>query len=103
VVGHYGDKVGRRPALILTAVLMGGSTVLMGLLPAYSTLGIWAPILLVLARLGQGFGAGAELAGAICFIAGIHTDARWPRRRHVPVLGLAGPVLASVVILGVAI
>lgn len=75
VVGHYGDKIGRRPALIFTVALMGFCTVLIGLLPSYDSLGIWAPILLVVARLGQGFGAGAELAGAITYIAD-HTPYR---------------------------
>ncbi len=69
VVAHYGDRIGRKPALVFTVALMGLSTVLIGLLPGYDTLGIWAPVLLVLLRLLQGFGAGAELAGAITYIA----------------------------------
>ncbi len=69
VVAHYGDRIGRKPALVFTVALMGISTVLIGLLPGYDTLGIWAPVLLVLLRLLQGFGAGAELAGAITYIA----------------------------------
>jgi MFS transporter, MHS family, shikimate and dehydroshikimate transport protein len=69
VVAHYGDRIGRKPALIFTVALMGASTVLIGLLPGYDTLGLWAPVLLVLLRLLQGFGAGAELAGAITYIA----------------------------------
>jgi len=63
VIGHYGDRLGRKPALIFTVVLMGLSTVLIGLLPTYEQIGVWAPALLVLLRLLQGFGAGAELAG----------------------------------------
>jgi MHS family shikimate/dehydroshikimate transporter-like MFS transporter len=69
MVAHYGDRFGRKPALVFTVALMGVSTVLIGLLPGYDTLGIWAPVLLVLLRLLQGFGAGAELAGAITYIA----------------------------------
>jgi MFS family permease len=69
VVAHYGDRLGRKPALLFTVALMGLSTVAMGLLPGYATIGIWAPILLVVLRLLQGFGAGAELAGAITYIA----------------------------------
>lgn len=69
VIAHIGDKLGRKPALVLTIALMGASTVLIGLLPTYHTIGVWAPVLLVLLRLGQGFGAGAELAGAITMVA----------------------------------
>jgi MFS family permease len=69
VIGHMGDKLGRKPALILSVALMGSCTVLIGLLPSYASVGILAPVLLVIARLGQGFGAGAELAGAITYIA----------------------------------
>jgi MFS transporter, MHS family, shikimate and dehydroshikimate transport protein len=69
LLSHMGDKVGRKPALILSIALMGIATVGFGLLPTYAQIGIWAPILLVLFRLIQGFGAGAELAGAITLVA----------------------------------
>jgi len=69
VIAHIGDRFGRKPALILTIMLMGLATVLMGLLPTYESVGIAAPVLLVLMRLLQGFGAGAELAGAIVLVA----------------------------------
>lgn len=69
VISHIGDKFGRKPALILTIALMGAATVLMGLLPTYQSIGLMAPVLLVLLRLIQGFGAGAELAGAIVLVA----------------------------------
>jgi MFS family permease len=69
VISHIGDTFGRKPALILTITLMGLATVLMGLLPTYENIGLAAPILLVLMRLIQGFGAGAELAGAIVLVA----------------------------------
>ena len=63
--GHFGDKWGRKPMLVATLLLVGGSTFLMGLLPTYAQIGIWAPILLLLLRLVQGFGAGAEYGGAV--------------------------------------
>ncbi|WP_332681750.1 MFS transporter [Bosea sp. (in: a-proteobacteria)] len=69
VISHIGDKFGRKPALILTIALMGLATVVMGLLPTYAQIGVLAPILLVVMRLIQGFGAGAELAGAIVLVA----------------------------------
>ena len=65
VFGHFGDKIGRKTILVLTLLLVGGGTTLIGLLPAYSLIGVWAPILLVLLRLIQGFGAGAEYGGAV--------------------------------------
>ncbi|GAA1391768.1 MFS transporter [Luteococcus peritonei] len=64
VAGHYGDRVGRKAMLVLTLMLMGGATALIGLLPSAATIGIWAPILLVLLRIVQGFSAGGEWGGA---------------------------------------
>ncbi|MFD0560061.1 metabolite-proton symporter [Stackebrandtia endophytica] len=69
IFGNIGDRYGRRPALVATLVLMGVSTAMIGLVPGYATIGIAAPILLVLLRLAQGMGAGAELAGATIFAA----------------------------------
>jgi MFS transporter, MHS family, shikimate and dehydroshikimate transport protein len=64
VFGHFGDKFGRKAALVTTLMLMGASTFLIGLLPTTDQIGIWAPILLVLLRLIQGFGVGGEWGGA---------------------------------------
>src|SRR3984957_12643325 len=65
--GHFGDRMGRKPMLVATLLLVGGGTFLIGLLPTYATIGIWAPVLLLLLRLVQGFGAGAEYGGAVIF------------------------------------
>lgn len=65
VFGHLGDRVGRKPVLVMTLMLVGVGTFLIGLLPTYETAGIWAPIMLVALRLVQGFGAGAEYGGAV--------------------------------------
>ena len=62
--GHFGDKIGRKKTLVASLVLMGGSTVVIGLLPTYSEIGIWAPILLCICRVGQGIGLGGEWGGA---------------------------------------
>ena len=62
--GHFGDKIGRKKTLVASLVLMGGSTVIIGLLPTYSQIGIWAPILLCICRVGQGIGLGGEWGGA---------------------------------------
>ncbi|CAH2598724.1 MHS family MFS transporter [Rhodovastum atsumiense] len=69
VISHFGDKFGRKPALVFTIALMGGATVGIGLLPTYDQIGVLAPVLLVLLRMMQGFGAGAELAGAMTLVA----------------------------------
>src|SRR6476646_3408119 len=68
VLGHWGDKHGRKTVLVLCMLMMGGSTFLVALLPTYSAIGIWAPILLVTLRLIQGFAVGGEISGASAMI-----------------------------------
>ncbi|MFI2561703.1 MFS transporter [Nocardia farcinica] len=65
LAGHFGDKVGRRPVLVTTLILMGTATALIGLLPTYEAIGIGAPLLLVLLRVLQGVSAGGEWGGAV--------------------------------------
>jgi MHS family metabolite:H+ symporter-like MFS transporter len=67
--GRLGDRIGTGKVLVGTIALMGASTTLIGLLPGYATIGIGAPILLVVLRLLQGFGAGAEIAGSTALLA----------------------------------
>jgi metabolite-proton symporter len=64
VIGHYGDRIGRKAMLVLTLVTMGTATVAIGLLPAYGRIGAWAPAALVLLRMAQGFAVGGEWSGA---------------------------------------
>ncbi|NEM07124.1 MFS transporter [Geodermatophilus normandii] len=64
VIGHFGDKVGRKRMLVLTLLLMGVSTFLIGALPSYAAIGVAAPILLVVLRIAQGLSAAGEQAGA---------------------------------------
>jgi len=85
--GRMGDRIGRKKVLFITISLMGVSTTLIGVLPTYGSVGILAPILLVALRLLQGFGAGAEIAGATVMLAEYA-----PRRRR--------GVIASLVALG---
>ncbi len=74
VFGHYGDRIGRKRLLMLSLILMGVATVLIGLLPTYAQIGIWAPIALILLRLVQGFAVGGEWGGAV-LMAAEHGDA----------------------------
>ena len=62
--GYLGDRFGRKQVLVITFCMMGVCTTLIGLIPSYASIGIWAPIILVLVRIIQGLGAGAELSGA---------------------------------------
>ena len=65
VFGHFGDRVGRKATLVAALLTMGLSTVVIGLLPTYATIGTWAPALLALCRFGQGLGLGGEWGGAV--------------------------------------
>ncbi|EOJ9646838.1 MFS transporter [Enterobacter roggenkampii] len=62
---HIGDRIGRKKNLVLTLSLMGGATVMIGLLPTYEMIGLWAPALLILMRIIQGMGIGGEWGGAL--------------------------------------
>ncbi|MGV9847854.1 MFS transporter [Streptomyces sp. NPDC003442] len=74
---RYGDRLGRKWVLVATLLLMGGSTLAIGLLPTYNEVGLLAPILLLICRMGQGFGAGAEQSGGATLL----TETAAPGRR----------------------
>src|SRR5262249_61700982 len=65
VCGHFGDRIGRKSMLIFTLLVMGVATALIGLLPTYNQIGIWAPALLIVLRIAQGFAVGGEWGGAV--------------------------------------
>jgi metabolite-proton symporter len=73
--GHYGDRMGRKASLVATLVLMGVSTIAIGLVPGYDQIGIWGAVLLTLLRVLQGIGVGGEWGGAV-LMAGEWTDAK---------------------------
>jgi MHS family proline/betaine transporter-like MFS transporter len=81
VLGHVGDRIGRRAVLIASVVLMGAATTAIGFLPTYDAIGIWAPILLLVIRMFQGYSVGGEFTGSVSYL--IETA---PRHRR----GIAG-------------
>ncbi|HJQ70906.1 MAG TPA: MFS transporter [Blastocatellia bacterium] len=100
VCGHYGDRVGRKSMLILTLLIMGIATSLIGMLPTYNQIGVWAPILLIVLRLAQGFAVGGEWGGAVLMavehapknLRGFYGS--WPQ------IGVPAGLLLSTVIFG---
>ena len=122
VFGHFGDKYGRKKLLQFSLLLVGAATFLMGCLPTFGQVGYWAPALLVGLRFLQGFAVGGEWGGAVLLVAEHSPNAQrgfwasWPQAgvpvgnmlatvvllvltgdavgRRVPVLGVAGRVLA---------
>src|SRR5687767_521890 len=100
VFGHFGDRVGRRSMLIYSLVIMGVATFFIGLLPTYATIGVWAPILLVLLRCAQGIGVGGEWGGAV-LMAVEHSP---PDRRGLsgswPQMGVPAGLFLSTVVFG---
>lgn len=85
VFGHFGDRVGRKKMLVVSLTMMGAATFAIGLLPTYATIGVAAPILLLVFRLLQGFAVGGEWGGAVLMAAEHGSDARrgywssWPQ------------------------
>jgi metabolite-proton symporter len=68
IIGHFGDRIGRKAMLVTTMMVMGAGTFLIGCLPTYNQIGIWAPILLVTLRFVQGIGIGGEWSGAVVMV-----------------------------------
>ncbi|HEV2572056.1 MAG TPA: MFS transporter [Beijerinckiaceae bacterium] len=77
VFGYIGDRLGRKQALVWSLILMGGATFAVGLVPSYASIGVWAPVLLVLLRIIQGLAVGGEMGGAILMV----TESLDPKRR----------------------
>ncbi len=101
IFGPLGDRIGRKRVLVITIVLMTIGTTGTGLLPGYSTIGVWAPILLVVARVFQGVSTGGEYVGAMTYIVEQAPD----RKRgmvvgFLPLGNLAGFIAAGLIVTG---
>lgn len=68
IFGHFGDRIGRKRTLVLTLFMMGFATVLIGIVPNFNTIGLWAPVILVVVRFVQGFAVGGEWGGAVTMV-----------------------------------
>jgi metabolite-proton symporter len=95
IFGRMGDRIGRKAVLIITLLLMGGSTTLMGLLPTYAAVGVWAPLMLCLLRAAQGLGSGAEYAGAVLMVIEYAPVKRRGLYGSLPYMGVALGLLMS--------
>jgi MHS family shikimate/dehydroshikimate transporter-like MFS transporter len=101
VMGHFGDRIGRKKVLVLALLLMGAATFLVGVLPTSSQIGVWAPILLVVLRLIQGFGVGGEWGGAVLTAVEYAPKNRRGFYGSMPQVGVpAGLLLATAVMFG---
>jgi MFS transporter, MHS family, shikimate and dehydroshikimate transport protein len=100
VCGHFGDRIGRRSMLVITLLIMGIATFLIGVLPTYHQVGIWAPVLLVLLRIAQGFGLGGQWGGAI--LMAVEHSPRGKRGFYGswPQVGLPVGLLLSTIVFG---
>lgn len=103
IFGHFGDKIGRKAMLVTTLLLMGVATFLIGVLPSFETIGVWAPILLVVLRIVQGLGLGGEWGGAALMVS----EHAPPNRRgfyasSVQMGAAGGLIISAAVIAGVS-
>ena len=100
VFGHFGDRLGRKSMLIYSLVIMGVATFLIGLLPTYQSVGIWAPVLLVLLRCAQGVGVGGEWGGAVLMAVEHAPESRRGLAGAWPQMGVPAGLFLSTVVFG---
>ena len=99
IFGHYGDRIGRKTVLVLTLLIMGIATFLIGLLPTYASVGVWAPVLLLVLRVFQGLGIGGEWGGAVLMAVEHSPENRRGFYGSWPQIGVpAGLLLASAMV-----
>lgn len=96
LAGHFGDKIGRKAMLVVTLILMGAATTLIGVLPTYQQIGVAAPMLLILLRILQGLSTGGEWGGAVLMAVEHAPDGKRGRYGAFPQIGVPiGLLLAS--------
>jgi metabolite-proton symporter len=95
IFGHYGDRLGRKQMLVWSLLIMGVATALIGLIPTYDQIGIWAPVLLVVLRFIQGIGVGGEWGGAVLLAVEHSGGARRGFHGSWPQMGVPGGLLIS--------
>src|SRR5215217_8625126 len=95
IFGNLGDKIGRKTVLVITLLLMGIATTLIGVLPTFNQIGIWAAVLLLLLRILQGLGAGAEFGGAVIMAAEYSPQGKRGLYASLPCTGVAIGLLLS--------
>jgi MHS family shikimate/dehydroshikimate transporter-like MFS transporter len=102
VAGHYGDRIGRKSMLMLSLLIMGISTVLIGLIPSYETIGIWAAVILCTLRVAQGFAVGGEWGAAVVMAVEHAPEGKRGLYGSFPQLGVPAGLLLSTVAIAVA-
>lgn len=95
IMGHFGDRVGRKSMLVISLLTMGLATVGIGLLPTYETVGVWAPILLVTLRFVQGLGVGGEWGGAVLMAVEHAPDRKKAFYGSFPQMGVPGGLIVA--------
>ncbi|QBR02328.1 MFS transporter [Paraburkholderia pallida] len=99
IFGHFGDRLGRKSMLVMTLSIMGVATVLIGTVPTYAQIGLWAPSLLLVLRVAQGLGLGGEWGGAVLMAFEYAPEGKRGFYASIPQIGLAiGLCLASGVV-----
>lgn len=100
ICGHFGDRVGRKSMLVITLLIMGIGTFLIGLLPTYDQIGICAPILLIFLRIAQGFGLGGQWGGAVLMTVEHSPQGKRGFYGSLPQVGLPIGLLLSTLVFG---
>lgn len=96
IFGHFGDRLGRKAMLVWSLLIMGAATALIGALPTYGTIGVWAPVLLVVLRFVQGIGVGGEWGGAVLMVVEHSAEDKRGLHGSWPQMGVPAGLLLSI-------